>query len=111
MLAGVELFRASSAPCSLEWRVCVPAIVRLVKRGRYERALVAKQQSLGEQHFSVGHTLYNLACLMLDDERLPDAAGYMRRTLDIYLVTGETEPTEPSDLSQPRRHRCRHSAQ
>lgn len=53
---------------------------------RYEEALRAKVESLGEAHFSVGHTLYNLACLMLDSKQIPEALEYMRRTLAIYEV-------------------------
>ena len=52
----------------------------------YERALEAKRASLGAAHFSVGHTLYNLACLQLDNENPAAAAHYMRETLAIYGV-------------------------
>ena len=52
----------------------------------YERALDAKRSSLGPDHFSVGHTLYNLACLQLDNENPDAAAHFMRETLVIYEV-------------------------
>lgn len=60
-------------------------ITALVRRA-YERALDAKRSSLGPDHFSVGHTLYNLACLQLDNENPEAAAHFMRETLVIYEV-------------------------
>lgn len=45
----------------------------------YKRALDIKRVSDGEHHFSVGHTLYNLACLHMDHGKLSDAAELMQQ--------------------------------
>lgn len=52
----------------------------------YEKALGAKRESLGPDHFSVGNTLYNLAFLAMDRQRPKEAMVFMRETLDIYTV-------------------------
>ena len=48
------------------------------------RALAIKKESDGEHHFSVGHTLYNMACLHMDHGKLAASAGLMRQSLEIY---------------------------
>ena len=50
----------------------------------YERALDIKKRSDGEEHFSVGHTLYNMACLHMDHGKRRKAAHYMRESVFIY---------------------------
>ena len=55
---------------------------------RYEKAYDAKVATVGPWHFSVGHTLFNLAGLMLDDDRPSDAVFYFKNALAIYEVRG-----------------------
>jgi tetratricopeptide (TPR) repeat protein len=50
----------------------------------YQRALAIKKRSDGEQHFSVGHTLYNMACLHMDHGKLGEGAELLQQSLEIY---------------------------
>lgn len=51
----------------------------------YEKALCVKKIVLGEKHFSVGHTLYNMSYLLIDNEQYEDALVLLQNTIDIYL--------------------------
>lgn len=53
---------------------------------RYEKSLVVKKIVLGEHHFSVGHTLYNMSCLLIDNKQYNDALVMLQSTLDVYTV-------------------------
>ena len=60
------------------------AFVRRSSKAVYARALEIKKKSDGETHFSVGHTLYNMACLHMDHGKRRRAAHFMRESLLIY---------------------------
>lgn len=47
----------------------------------YGRALEIKRSSDGVHHFSVGHTLYNMACLHMDHGKLAKAADLMQQVM------------------------------
>jgi hypothetical protein len=45
-----------------------------------------KKIVLGENHFSVGHTLYNMSCLLIDNKQYDDSLVMLQNTLDVYKV-------------------------
>jgi len=50
----------------------------------YEKSLCVKKIVLGETHPSVGHTLYNMSCLLISNKQHEDALILLQNTLDIY---------------------------
>ncbi len=53
----------------------------------YSRALAIKKETDGEQHFSVGHTLYNMACLHMDHGHLEEAAKLLEQACHIVIFS------------------------
>lgn len=53
---------------------------------RFTKVYESKVATLGPLHCSVGHTLVNIAGLMMDDNRPSDAEFYYRNALLIYEV-------------------------
>jgi tetratricopeptide (TPR) repeat protein len=69
----------------------------------YGRALAVKKQSDGEDHFSVGHTLYNMACLHMDHGKLGASAELMRQALAIYELSFGADHQLTVDVDQQLR--------
>ena len=69
----------------------------------YGRALAIKKASDGEHHFSVGHTLYNMACLHMDHGKYAASADLMRQALAIYELSFGAEHQLTVDVDQQLR--------
>lgn len=69
----------------------------------YGRALAIKKASDGEHHFSVGHTLYNMACLHMDHGKHAASADLMRQALAIYELSFGAEHQLTVDVDQQLR--------